>query len=308
MKLSVSQKLVLPVTLLSLIMACKSKSKDGFDLDSTTGVQSHFFTQNSGDKPKLGDIATLELTMKNSKDSMFFNSAHRPGEPDSVKTVRIHLKDSYKGCLALGVITMSVGDSASFLVSADSLYHKTFQAIELPPYIQPGSMVTCNVKLVKFETAEQAKTERESRMKSREAEIAARKTAEPDAIIQYLKSKNSSAKPEADGMYILSDEKGKGKGISEGDSVEVEYTASLLDGTVVEQSNHGEGRTSYFVCYKKEQQLKGLDDALGMMKEGEKLTAVFPSALAFGDQQQGPLILPYTPLVFEIKVVKVKKA
>lgn len=307
MKSSVITSLLLPSALFSIIVACKTPSKDGFETDAATGVQSHFFTHaENGTKAQMGDVAEVELTLKDAKDSVIFNSANKKGEADSIKTIRLHLKDSYKGCLALGITTMTVGDSASFHISADSLYYKTFQAKNLPPFIQAGSMMTCNVKLVKIETQEQAKAEREKRIQVREAEAEKLKADEANVISKYLSDNKLTMKPEADGMYILKDDKGKGKGIKEGDSVEVEYTATLLDGTVAEQSDHGAERTSYFVSYKKEPELPGIDDALAMMKEGEKVKALFPSSLAFGKQQQGALIEPYTPLIFEIKVVKVK--
>lgn len=45
---------------------------------------------------------------------------------------------------------------------------------------------------------------------------------------------------------------------------------------------------------------------LGMMREGEKATILVPSSLAYGPRQMGPVIAPYSPLVFDLEVVKVK--
>jgi len=307
MKPKVIKFFLLPAALLAMVAGCKSTSSNGFETDAASGLRYHFFNHNdNGAKPAMGDYAEVTLTLKNAKDSVIFNSAHREGAPDSVKTIKLHLKNSFKGCLADGIVMMAIGDSGSFMISADSLYEKTFHAKNLPPFVQAGSMLTCNVKLLKVETEEQGKAEREKKMQEREAKMQERKTNESVEISKYLKDNHLDVKPAADGMYILKDEKGKGKGIKEGDSVELEYTAYLLDGSIVEQSNHGDGRTSYFVSYKKEDGLKGIDDALAMMKEGESIKALFPSNLAFGEHQQGILVEPYTPLIFDIKVVKVK--
>jgi FKBP-type peptidyl-prolyl cis-trans isomerase FkpA len=307
MKSNALKLFLVPAALVAMATGCKNSSSGGFETDAASGMQYHFFNHaDNGQKPAMGDYAEVMLTLKNSKDSIIFNSAHREGVPDSIKTVKLHLKNSFKGCLADGIVMMAVGDSGSFIISADSLYEKTFHAKNLPSFVQAGTMLTCNVKLVKVETEEQGKAEREKKMQEREAITAQRKANEESEISKYLGDNHLTVKPAEDGMYILKDEKGKGKGIKEGDSVEVEYTATLLDGTIVEQSNHGDSRTSYFVSYKKENGLKGIDDALAMMKEGESIKALFPSALAFGGQQQGILIEPYTPLIFEIKVVKVK--
>ncbi len=306
MKFRVKKLFVLSVAATAMV-ACKNPSKGGFETDSATGVQFHFFNHaDNGTKPQMGDYAEVKLVLKTQKDSVIFSSTQHKNPSDSGNTIRLHLKEPYKGCLAQGITMMSIGDSASFMLSADSLYHKTFHATNLPPSIQPGSMLVCNVKLVKIESKEEAKAEREKRMQEREAMMEKHKAVEDSIIKKYLADNHVTAKPEADGMYILKDEKGKGKGIKEGDSVEIKYTAMLLDGTIVEQSDHGAGRTTYFISYKKEPQLPGIDDALANMKEGESVKALFPSSLAFGKQQQGLLIEPYTPLVFDISVVKVK--
>jgi FKBP-type peptidyl-prolyl cis-trans isomerase FkpA len=307
MKYHASKVCLLSLLASAAITGCKAPSKDGFETDATTGVMYHFFNKSdNGSKPQMGDYAEVSLTLKNAKDSLIFNSAHRPGVPDSIKTLKIHLKEPYKGCLAYGLAMMSVGDSASFSISADSLYHNNFHSKNLPDYVPVGSMLTCNVKLLRIETAAEGKADREKRMQAREAIKAQRKADEANVIAKYVSDNKITAKPEADGMYLLKDNKGKGKGVKEGDSVEVKFTARLLDGTIVDQSDHGDQRTTYFVSYKKEPQLKGIDDALANMKEGEEITALFPSSLAFDDQQQGPLIEPYTPLLFDITLVKVK--
>mgnify|MGYP001546135167 CR=1 FL=1 len=202
---------------------------------------------------------------------------------------------------------MSVGDSASFQLNADSLYTKNFHSRTIPSFVEPGSMLTCNVKLVTIETQEEAKAHREKRIAEREAKDAQRKASETDTINKYLTDNHLKIKPETDGMYILSDKKGKGKKlVQEGDSVEVKYTAMLLDNTVIDGSDHGDERTTYSFVYKKDPQLKGMEDALSNMKEGEEIKALFPSSLAFGNQQQGPLVEPYTPLLFDITLVKIK--
>lgn len=307
MKQSAGKLFLFYLAAASIMVACKAPSKDGFETDATTGVMYHFFNHSdNGTKPQMGDYAEVSLTLKNTKDSVIFNSAHRSGVPDSIKTIKMHLKEPYKGCLAYGLAMMAVGDSASFSISADSLYHHNFHAKNMPYYVTAGSMLTCNVKLIKIETAAEGKADREKRIQARDAINAQRKTDETNVIAKYLSDNKITAKPEVDGMYLIKDKKGKGKGVKEGDSVEVKFTARLLDGTIVDQSDHGDQRTTYFVSYKKEPQLKGIDDALGMMKEGEEISALFPSSLAFADQQQGPLIEPYTPLLFDITLVKVK--
>ena len=288
--------------------ACKQQSAGGFETDPVSGIKYHFIKQatTGGQKPATEDYAEISMVIRNAKDSVIFNSGNRNGVQDSIRTLNVHIKQSFKGCLADGLMLMSVGDSASFQINADSMFHKTFGASNLPPHVQAGTYLTANVKLLKIRNQEQGKAEREKRIQEREALMEKHKAEEPATIEAYLKANKLIVKPESNGMYILKDKKGTGKGVNESDSVEVEFTGRLLDGTIVDQSNHGPERTSYFVAFKKESSLQGVEDMLAKMKEGEEVTVLFPSSLAYGKHQKGILIEPYTPLLFDIKVVKVK--
>ena len=142
-------------------------------------------------------------------------------------------------------------------------------------------------------------TERKEMMEKRKAE-------EPAAIEKYLTDNKIKVKPESDGIYILERKKGKGKQIKTGDSVEVKYTGTLLDGTVVETSDHGAERTTFTLVYGKDYFIKGFDDIISNLEDGGSVKALIPSTLAFGEQKQSHLILPYTPLIYTVEIIKVK--
>jgi peptidyl-prolyl cis-trans isomerase A (cyclophilin A) len=46
---------------------------------------------------------------------------------------------------------------------------------------------------------------------------------------------------------------------------------------------------------------------LGSMTEGEKVTVLIPSKLAYGAMGAGSLIPPFTPLIFDMELVRVVK-
>lgn len=51
--------------------------------------------------------------------------------------------------------------------------------------------------------------------------------------------------------------------------------------------------------------IKGWISVLGKMRQGEEVEVLIPSAMAYG--AQGNLgIMPFTPLIFDIDLVKVK--
>jgi FKBP-type peptidyl-prolyl cis-trans isomerase FkpA len=295
------------IAALSMFTACKNPSGGGFETDPATGMQYHFFNHDDkGSKPSIGDYAKVFLTLKNSNDSVLYDSHHKQRKEDTTVTVNMHLLKSFNGCLPDGITLMAVGDSAVFKVNADSLYLKTFHSQQLPSFIKTGTLVTFNIKLISFETPQQMSTAMDAEMKARQDMIEKRKADEPIAIAKYIADNKITAKPESDGIYILERTKGKGKPIKTGDSVEVKYTGMLLDGTVVETSDHGPGRTTFTLVYGKDFFIKGFDDIISNLENGGSVKALIPSAMAFGEQKQSNLILPYTPLIYVVEVLNVK--
>ncbi len=291
---------------LSIFTACNNAGIS-YSTDSATGVQYHFFNHDEkGAKPSLGDYAEVTLTLKNSNDSIIYDAHHRRNGNDTSPTFKLTLKNTFPGCLGLGITLMAAGDSASFRVSADSLYRKTFHSEILPPYIKPGSFLTINVKLISFQTPEQMTANLDKQIKERESEMERLKAAELPEIEKYLKDSNIEAKPESDGIYILKRVKGKGKAIKEGDSVEVEYSCFLLDGTLAETSDLGGGKNTFTLVFGHNHFIKGFDDIIANLEEGGSVKALLPSSVAYGDQTISHLIKPYTPLIYNVQIKSVK--
>ena len=85
------------------------------------------------------------------------------------------------------------------------------------------------------------------------------------------------------------------------DSVQVHYHGTLIDGTVFDSSvQRGEP-----VTFPLNLVVSGWQEGLQMMKVGGKARLVLPSAIAYGDQPQGP-IPPGSTLVFEVELLAIK--
>lgn len=298
---------VATVAAFSMFQACKPPSGGGFDTDAATGIQYHFFKHDDkGAKPSIGDYAEVMLTLKNTNDSVLYDAHNHRRKEDTGLTVKLHLKETFKGSLPDGIVMMAAGDSADFRVSADSLYLKTFHMQQLPTYIKAGSLVTFSIKLIGFETPQQQAAAMEATMKERLAMMDKRKADEATDIAKYIADNKITAKPEADGIYILERKKGKGKQVKKGDSVEVKYTGTLLNGAIVETSDHGTGSTTFTLVYGKDNFFKGFDDIITNLENGGSVKALIPSSLAFGEQKVSDLILPYSPLIYTVEIISVK--
>ncbi len=292
----------------------KSKSTKGIDysVDAATGVKYHFYKHDkTAPNPKMDDVVTLIIQWKDNKDSVIFNSIankrRRPG--DTIGTIMIMLKKSFNGCLEQGITLMADGDSASFLISADSLYTKTFHAQAVPPFIHSGTNLTFDVKLLKFQTQDEIMKMQQDEEKLKGEQRDKARQAEPVLVSKYLSDSNYKAiKPTADSIYILKNTPGKGKPVAIGDSVYCKYVGKFLNGSIFDQSSiHGNGLFSFVYNGSSSPVIKGWSIIIGGMSEGGKITVLIPSKLAYGAYGAGNMIGPYTPLIFDIELVKVVK-
>jgi FKBP-type peptidyl-prolyl cis-trans isomerase len=203
---------------------------------------------------------------------------------------------------------MAVGDSAEFQFSTDSLFLKTFKAKSIPNFVHSGTMLTFDVKLVKFQTEAQLKEEQQKQMAMQQAEMGKRKSDEQTVISKYLSDNKITVNPTADGIYLLQDTPGTGRAVADGDSVEVRYKGMFLDGKIFDQSSAHGGKGTFTFQYSQHASLiQGWIKVIGVMHEGEKVTVLIPSSMGYGERGAGGLIQPFTPLLFDIEVVKLSK-
>ena len=97
---------------------------------------------------------------------------------------------------------------------------------------------------------------------------------------------------------------GKGTKPTRADSVSVEYTGKLLDGTVFDTTD----KTGKPVSFKVSQVIPGWIEALLLMKEGATWEVYVPSHLAYGSRGVGGPIGPNETLIFKIHLISIKKA
>ncbi len=113
-----------------------------------------------------------------------------------------------------------------------------------------------------------------------------------------------------DGLKVIDITKGTGAVAHSGDSVVVEYTGWLTDGTLFDSSRSRNQPFSFTIG--QGQVIAGWDEGVPGMAEGGKRKLIIPSALAYGSQgQQDPntgaqIIPPDATLVFEISLISVK--
>lgn len=149
-------------------------------------------------------------------------------------------------------------------------------------------------------------------------EFAAKMQAKQMAKIEEMKAKNKTAGDAfladnkkkkgvivtASGLQYEIVQKGEGKNAASSDTVKVEYTGKLIDGTEFDSTKkHGEPAE-----FQVDQVIKGWSEALQLMNAGSKLHLVIPAELAYGENGAAPMIEPNSVLVFDVEMKSIAQA
>ena len=129
--------------------------------------------------------------------------------------------------------------------------------------------------------------------------------AATDAGAQFLTT--NKAKPGVktlpDGLQYKVIKEGTGSKPSADDTVTVDYTGTLIDGTVFDSSaKHGQPMT-----FPVKDVIPGWTEALQLMKVGSTWEIYVPASLAYGAAGAPPVIGPNETLIFKITLREVKK-
>lgn len=129
---------------------------------------------------------------------------------------------------------------------------------------------------------------------------------EENVMIQdYLKSvPNIAYVLQPSGLYFYSIQEGTGLQPVKHDTAWIKYTGKFLNGNIFD-TNVGTTDT-LIVPVDEGWMIKGFDEGITLMKVGEKAMLLLPSKLGYGPSGYY-IIAGYTPLLFDLELVKVKK-
>ena len=288
MKRTIS-KIMLAVLAVACVFSFNACSKyKGFKQDKETGIYYKFYIQNKDSvQAQTGDAVSL-LYQLALKDSILV-----PMMP-----IQELVQESfYKGDVYAAIRMMHVGDSATFILDADTFFH----------YMGGENPFDDKELYFTFKMTElMPKAEVDAMMKAQEdqynAYIEQARAAEDSTMREYIAKNKIKVAPTASGLYFISKKAGKGAQAVAGQKVAVHYTGKLLDGTKFD-SSYDRNEPIEFVLGQG-QVIPGWDEGIAMMREGEKAVLLIPSKLAYGERGN-QVIPPCAPLVFDVELVKV---
>jgi FKBP-type peptidyl-prolyl cis-trans isomerase FkpA len=269
------------------------------------GAQYQIFSGgNNNRKIQVNDVITFNVIQKTATDSVLF-STYPTGKP-----VKLQVQPSQNvGDLMDVFVLLAEKDSAVVKVPVDSIF-KGYED-KRPPFMAKGGFVLFNLKINRVQSLNEA-------IEERNAGLAKQKAEEPATINKYITDKGFVVTTTPSGLKYKVTQAGGKRNPVKGDTLQVNYTGMLLDGRVFDSSIEADAKNGGVYQPGRPYQpfefvvgsgnvIKGWDEGLLLLAEGAKATFVIPSALAYGDTgTQG--IAPYSPLVFNVELVKIKPA
>lgn len=125
---------------------------------------------------------------------------------------------------------------------------------------------------------------------------------------QFIAEKKLSLDPLPSGLLYLNLVPGTGNKVAMGDTVTVHYEGRFLNGRFFD-STVRRNQPFQFVYGTEWQVISGLEEAIGMMREGERSLFILPSEMGFGNEGSSTgIIPPFTSLIFEVELLKVSSS
>jgi FKBP-type peptidyl-prolyl cis-trans isomerase FkpA len=281
-RLSLSLVFLSGITL--FFLGCKQEDYQ----KSPNGLQYKIITDEKKPKAKPGEVIEYNIYWRTTKDSVFLNTKDKK-IPLTSKVDQPKFQGDPLELLGM----LGEGDSASCLVPADMIFRGS-----PPSFLHHGDMMKLDFKVVKVMSEDDYNKMMAERTKEQ-------LQGESKAIEAYMTKNNLKGEQTPGGMYVVIEEPGTGKQPLKGNTVKVNYTGTLLDGTAFDSSLNP-GREPFEFQLGIGQVIRGWDEGIPYFREGGKGKLIIPSAMGYGEQGSGGKIPPNSPLVFDIQLLEVK--
>jgi FKBP-type peptidyl-prolyl cis-trans isomerase FkpA len=294
-------KKIFATILFFAVVVLQAEAQDGF-VRTPKGDLVKKVTNSTGDKIKLDDVITFDITQKTEKDSVL-GSTYTMGHP-----VQVKIQPSQNAADLMEVFPLlAAQDSACVKVPTDSLFagHEN----ERPAFLPKGSFLIYLLKIHRVQSLNDAIAERNKALDSM-------RVAESTATAKYIADHKLVVTTTPSGLkYFITQPSLKHKPLA-GDTVLVNYTGRTLDGQVFDSSieaiaqkaglnQPGRKYEPLPVVLGAGQVIKGWEEGLLLIGQGAKAEFIIPSSLGYG-AEGGGAIGPFSTLVFDIELVAIK--
>ncbi len=274
----------------AIFFTVNSCNSDEFNT-TKDGIKYKYTVKNEdGKKAQVSDIVQINLKYYNQKDSLIFNSL------DISTNFRIKIKKNKKSLFDRALLQLFTGEKAIFWINAENFYIET-QKKQVPDFIKKDEDLKFEIALneiISPEIIEKEKAEKSEKLKQEEQ----------TKLEEYISINEIEEKPTKTGLFIIKNKQGTGKKTQIGDTAVVHYNAFFITGEIFDSSI--ERDEPFIFVIGKNEVIPAWEEAILTMKVGDKITLISPSSQAYGEQGYGKTIPPFSTLVFEIKLLKLR--
>ncbi|QQS51454.1 MAG: FKBP-type peptidyl-prolyl cis-trans isomerase [Bacteroidota bacterium] len=246
----------------------------------------------SQDEVVVGDFITIDISYSTISDSVFFSGRRK---------LRIE-EPAYKGAIEDCFMSLHPGESASFILLAEPFFKQTLET-DLPGFFAPEAFMKVLVTIIEVQKISDYENEKQAFLNWTED------FGEYERVIlqQYMAEEKLNTQPTASGLVYVPIVQGAGKKIEIGDTITIDYEGIFLNGKYFDSTKRRR-QPFQFVYGTEWQVIKGLEEGLSFMREGDRAMFIVPSELAFGATGSSTgIVPPFTSLIFEVEVRSVKE-
>ena len=272
------------VALLLCVTAVSCRKHSGFKRSS--GYYYHYHIRNDqNEQPHTGDFVEVNMAIR-AGDEVLSPMTHN----------NMLMDELYRGDIYTALRSMHIGDSATFIFDGPKFYE---EFLGMGDYPYGKTPVYVDVKLLKILSKENIATAEEVYLEQRK-EL----RQQEDSLVKAYANENHFNNIHK-GIYYTYNRKGNGARARKNKTAEILYKGRRLNNEVFDSWMDLEHPRSFEVG--KDQIARGIDIMVQEMNEGDQITVVLPSSLAFGDKgDEAFKIPPFTPVVYEIELLQVK--
>ncbi len=261
-----------------------------------SGLRYRLVDDKGSDKPRMGDVIVMDMAHYLG-DSVIYQTE----ESGFIINPNIGAPPEIRDLLNLA------GEGDSLQIQMTLGKYASFTGLPISPLMDTTQLVTWNIRVKAIEN--------ESTLLERNKKAQAK--TDKELIEAFVVNNNLEAQTTDEGLYYVVLQQGNGVSPKSGDEVFLEYSMSLLDGTLIDTSSEALARESdmfnpnrvygarSFILGDKEI-LEGWTIGMPKFSKGAKGKLLIPSALAYGPSGYGSQIGPNTVIVFELELVDIK--
>lgn len=285
---------VLPACAIAVLLtvgACKNGL--GGLQKTPSGLEYKILTKGSGPHAKIGDFIQVHI-VETVHDSAVFDS-YKQG-PDGPMWQEIQKPSGQRFDLMEGFALLSKGDSAEFVVPADSVLN----VFNRPPFIKKGDKLKFFVKVLDVKDSMQYQS-------SLALEEKAQAAKDDSTITVYMNTNHLTGTKTDEGVYVITQTAGSGPKPQDGQEVTLWYTGKTLDGHIFDSNEDSAFHHTQPLIFTmgRGMMIPGVEDGVKTLSKGAIATLIVPSALAYGPRGHMPVIKPNSVLIFDVKLTDI---